>query len=185
MSVMSVSVMNTGLVHSRPQWLRCCNSSYWAESQRRLWVCSSRRRTSATAAPHTLTAGGAAACVRSLQREHTSPNRITSLALDHLTDVAGAYLEAPLAALAPYFGCFGALYVGTADKHFAGSQSDLYCGARPCRASCRLCRPHHRSLPPASALLVHPPPSLWPDQRSVRTLLLLLRPSRACIPAHP
>ena len=136
-----------------------------------------------TAYGRTVTAALQLACDRF--NASTSPTRITSLALDHLTDAAGAYLEAPLAALAPYFGCFGALYVGTADKHFAGSQSDLYCGARPCRASCRLCRPHHRSLPPASALLVHPPPSLWPDQRSVRTLLLLLRPSRACIPAHP
>lgn len=80
-----------------------------------------------TAYGRTVTAALQLACDRF--NASTSPNRITSLALDHLTDAAGAYLEAPLAALAPYFGCFGALYVGTADNHFAGSQSDLYCGA--------------------------------------------------------
>ena len=77
-----------------------------------------------TAYGRTVTAALQLACDRF--NASTSPNRITSLALDHLTDAAGAYLEAPLAALAPYFGCFGALYVGTADNHFAGSQSDLY-----------------------------------------------------------
>jgi hypothetical protein len=56
----------------------------------------------------------------------TSPMRITSLALDHLTDSDGEYLETPLSKLAPYFGCFDHVYVGVADNHFA---DDIYCKA--------------------------------------------------------
>ena len=56
----------------------------------------------------------------------TSPNKVHSLAIDHLTDPSGAYLSDAVEALAPYFECFDAVYVGTADNHFA---SDLYCKA--------------------------------------------------------
>lgn len=56
----------------------------------------------------------------------TSPQRITSLALDHLTDKNGVYLDAPLRGIARYFGCFDHVYIGTADNHFA---PDMYCTA--------------------------------------------------------
>jgi hypothetical protein len=54
----------------------------------------------------------------------TSPNRIESLALDHLTDKEGNYLSAPIDGLSKFFRCFDRVYVGTADNHFT---NDLYC----------------------------------------------------------
>lgn len=57
----------------------------------------------------------------------TSPNFVKSLALDHLTDVDGNYLSASIKGLEPYFKCFDAVYIGTADNHFA--TTDLYCTA--------------------------------------------------------
>jgi hypothetical protein len=56
----------------------------------------------------------------------TSPHRVTSLALDHLAGRDGAYLGDAVAGLAPFFGCFETVYVGTADNHKA---PDMYCGA--------------------------------------------------------
>ena len=57
----------------------------------------------------------------------TSPNRIHSLALDHLTDSSGAYLSDAVAFLDPWLrDCFQTVYVGLADNHFA---SDIYCAA--------------------------------------------------------
>jgi hypothetical protein len=56
----------------------------------------------------------------------TSRNRIHSLALDHLTDANGKYRADSVAGLAPYFSCFDAVFVGTADNHFT---SDIYCKA--------------------------------------------------------
>tara|TARA_B110000091_G_scaffold155829_1_gene165955 strand:- start:697 stop:1725 length:1029 start_codon:yes stop_codon:yes gene_type:complete len=56
----------------------------------------------------------------------TSPYRITSLALDHLSGRDGVYLKDALAGLFPFFGCFKTVYVGTADNHNA---ADMYCSS--------------------------------------------------------
>lgn len=55
----------------------------------------------------------------------TNPNRIHSLALDHLASPAtGAYLSAAIAFLEPSFDCFDRLYIGQADNH---NVHDMYC----------------------------------------------------------
>ena len=56
----------------------------------------------------------------------TSPNRITSIALDHLVGRDGVYLEETLDNLAQYFPCFDTVYIGTADNHNA---PDIYCSS--------------------------------------------------------
>ena len=56
----------------------------------------------------------------------TSPNRIKSIALDHLTSRDGTYLGEAIARLSPFFDCFDTVYVGTADNHNA---EDMYCSA--------------------------------------------------------
>ena len=56
----------------------------------------------------------------------SSPNRIKSIALDHLTSRGGTYLGDAIARLSPFFDCFETVYIGTADNHNA---KDMYCSS--------------------------------------------------------
>lgn len=55
----------------------------------------------------------------------TNPNRVHSLALDHLASpTTGEYLAQAVAFLEPSFECFDRVYIGQADNH---GVHDMYC----------------------------------------------------------
>ena len=99
--------------------LRSCNAIPMG-----LFIATSSFGDGSTAYAHIVQKSLTLAC--SVFNASTSPNRITSIALDHLVGRDGVYLEQAISGLVPFFHCFDTVYVGTADNHNA---PDMYCSS--------------------------------------------------------